>query len=810
MGWAKDNMSAAERETIARRLFEVDDKASGEDKKQEFWLRGLCPIHGESNPSFGYNVTQDYYKCLACNATGDLISLWSHAHGLDQAEGFRQFVALVGGMGVSAGPLSEPVQGQGRGRGRGTKKKPPYEAPVIPEDVWERMKPLPDEWVDRLGNIRGWTEVVIRGMDLRLQTVYRSKEGEIKEVPKPERVAIPIRDKDGKLRNIRLYKPGAKQRKIMSWAAGYGGARLFPAAPNDDAPILLCEGEPDTLCALSYGFNAITQTSKTSRWPKEHLEPFRGREVVICYDADQPGQDHAQTAIDNLLPVAASVRLLVWPDFMGRLADGSWPDDHGQDLTDFFVRHGKSAADLDALIAAARVIEPPPEEVAEDGGDDAQSLGYRRFFASSPGGRLSFKSRLLVDQIMKDMDLVSDPLTGELYRWNGHYWETYSEDHIKCQALQYLGREGNRNRAEDVAYQVRKLSTLPHGRTMNDHPDMVCVKNGMLDLKEFSRPGYKIAPHKKEYYATYELPVEFNPQSTEVCGRWLRYLDETIRTPAAIMQAQEFAGYCLTRDTRYEKCLLLLGDGADGKSTFLKVLQHLVGLENCSAVSFQDLDDQFQRSSIYNRLLNVSTEVTSQALESNLFKAIVSGDEINAAFKHQKSFEFFPFCKLAFAVNRLPRILDNSDGLFRKFLLIKFKRQFLHDADTGLFDTLLGELSEIFLWALMGLQRLREQDGFTECDETADLLIEYRRLNNPVLCFVLDECEVEEGCSCIKANLYQTYREYCRDNGYFQLSKENFFRELGQVIKLKQSRPSINGKRKYKVLGIKIKMSEEQ
>ena len=57
MGWAKDHMTAAGRETNARGLFEVKDNLSGEDKKQEFWLRGLCPLHGESNPSFGYNVT---------------------------------------------------------------------------------------------------------------------------------------------------------------------------------------------------------------------------------------------------------------------------------------------------------------------------------------------------------------------------------------------------------------------------------------------------------------------------------------------------------------------------------------------------------------------------------------------------------------------------------------------------------------------------------------------------------------------------------------------------------------------------------
>ncbi len=796
MGWAKDHMTPAGRETNARGLFEVKDNLSGEDKKQEFWLRGLCPLHGESNPSFGYNVTEDYYKCLACGATGDLVGLWSKVHGLDNSEGFRQFKELVEGMGVSAGPLSDPV------RKRGAKKKPPYEAPVIDEDVWQQMKPLPADWVVRLQEIRGWTADIIAAMDLRLQTVYRDKKGNIKPVPKPERVAIPIRDKDGKLRNIRLYKPGAKQRKIMSWAAGYGGARLFPASPNDTDPIILCEGEPDTLCALSRGFNAITQTSKTSKWSKDDLKQFKGREVVVAYDADQPGQDHAQTAIDNLFTVAAKTSLLVWPDYLGRLADGSWPADHGQDLSDFFVRHGKSEADLNELIAEAKFIEPPPPD------ESALPKGSaRRFFASGPGGRLSFKPRMLADQIMKDVSLLNDPLTMMLYKWNGHFWEEYSSDQVKRRALDYLGREGNKSRAEDACYQVRILSTIEHGRQINDQPELVCVKNGMLNLRKFQNPGYKLGAHKKEYYATYELGVEYNAESTRYCSRWLQYLEETVQTPAAIMQLQEFAGYCLTRETRFEKCLLLYGPGADGKSTFLKILQNLVGLQNCAAVSFQDLDDQFQRSSIYNRLLNVSTEVSSQALESNLFKAIVSGDQINAAFKHQKSFEFFPYCKLAFATNKLPRILDNSDGLFRRLLLIRFKRQFLEDADTNLFDVLMDELSEIFLWALAGLQRLMEQGGFTGCDETADLLMEYRRLNNPVLCFVEDKCELGGDSYVIeKKDIYKNYREFCGDNGYSALSRENFFRELfAAANNIRQYRPRSAGKRTCSLKGIREK-----
>lgn len=181
MGWAHDHVSAADREQIARGLFEVKDSLSGENKDHELWLRGLCPLHGEKNASFGYNVTEDYYKCFSCNAAGDLVDLWSRLRGLDKSEGFRQFRELVGG-GLGSGESSPStlagksvrVQGSRGGAGENMRDEVSEPAPpVIDEEVWERMPPLPDEWVKRLERERGWSLDVVKDFDLRLQTVYR-------------------------------------------------------------------------------------------------------------------------------------------------------------------------------------------------------------------------------------------------------------------------------------------------------------------------------------------------------------------------------------------------------------------------------------------------------------------------------------------------------------------------------------------------------------------------------------------------------------------------------------------------------------
>jgi len=805
MGFCLEKLSAGDRQVIAAGLFVV--RTTSQDRGEQ---HGLCPFHEESNPSFSYNFKKDVYFCQTCDARGDLISLWGHAKGVPESEQFKEFCRAHN---IEMGK-DRPAKGHGRRKDYAPRSTAPdnytgssdhgkEQPPVIDEAAWARMQPLPDAMRRMLLEKRGWTDQVMDAMDLRLQTVYMDKSGRIIDVSRAERIAMPVRDDDGRLRNIRCYKPGAKVNKITSWGAGYGSSRLYPAGSGlASGTVYLCEGEPDTLCARSRGLNAITQTSKTTTWSDDQRRHIKGRDVIICYDADRAGVEYAEKAAAAICDDAKSVRILEWPEYMGRQADGNWPDKHGQDLTDFFVTHGRTINEFQELVAAARHYEPPAKSAEEP-------TGGAQFFRKGASGRWTFVPRWLADQIIKDIPLMYHPATSLLYKWNGRHWEEYHEDNLKKLAISYLGDSAKMNRVSDSTSQARLLSTIQHGREPNDMTDWLCLQNVMLDISNLDGERFTTRPHDRDFYATYSLNVSLEDKVVP-CDRWLQFLDETIQTTEAIMQAQEFAGYCLTRETRYGKCLFLLGPGADGKSTFLKILRKLVGEQNCAAVAFRDMEDQFYRSALYNKLLNISTEVGSAAMESMYFKAICTGDAISAAFKNKTPFEFEPFCKLAFAANKLPRVKDNSDGFFRRVLPISFKRQFFGDADDKWLESKLeAELSGIFQWALAGLYRLRKQNGFTWCDETDELLQDYKRENNPVLCFVEDECVVAAGCEVQKDGLYKSYVDYCKRSGYREYSKVHFFRELAIVRKgLRETKPRKAGDRVRYLEGIGLRAKD--
>ncbi len=801
MGFAKDKINSDVRAQIAASLFVVK---TDDSKRSE--LIGLCPIHGESNPSFSYNVVKDVYFCQSCQATGDLIDLWCHVNGQpDKKEGFKAFCRAH--QIEKDGSSSRPAAAAKR-----QEKKAEKIVPIIDESVWERMQPLPEAFRKKLIKERSWSDDVFEKLDIRLQTVYLDKDGKtIREVSRAERIAIPIRNTNGELVNIRLYRPGAKVGKIMSWGKGYGAAQLFPAAPvQDGSPIVICEGEPDTICAIAHGINAITQTSKLVNWPDHQTEQFKGRNVVVAYDADQPGDDYAWKAAKSLSGSANAIKLLIWPEKMGCVY-GYWPLKHGEDLTDFFAKHGGTVEKFNALKTRihAKPESQKKEESAQKKNEVQPPLGGEEFFHMNNQGRWTFKPRWLADRICEDLQLLFEPLTSRMYQYSGTYWEDFQEEHLEATAIRYLGDESTSSRAADSAKQAKLLSILPHGRETNDS-GMMCLENGMLDISDIKNGEVDLKPHEKEYYATYQLPISFYDSDEKKCTRWLQFLAETIKTPEVIMQAQEFAGYCLTRETRYAKSLLLLGPGSDGKSTFISVIEQLVGERNSTSLSMSDLEDQFYRSGLYNKMLCTSTEISKDYFNSAYFKAIVTGDTISAAHKNKDPFEFKPFCKMIFAGNDMPRSRDNSDGYFRRLLPIRFKRQFFGgEDDKHLAETLTEELPMILNWALAGLIRLLQQDSFTRCEETDEMLHQYRRDNNPVMAFIEAKCTLGESQEVDKDGLYRKYRDFCEQYNYRALNRVHFFKELLIAQKTLESyRPIIEGKRVRMIKGLSLNMDD--
>lgn len=171
------------------------------------------------------------------------------------------------------------------------------------------------------------------------------------------RYTIPVRDTEGVLVNVRMYDPQARESsgKMISWAAGYGEARLFlPKVAKQNQTVVVVEGEMDALCAQSQGLrNVMTHTGGAQTWKNEWGEHFKDKDVVLCYDKDESGASGMRRVVERLRPVARTITIVTLPV--------TAPN---KDITDYFVKTGAGKDDFLRLLDKA---QERPEFAAVEG-----------------------------------------------------------------------------------------------------------------------------------------------------------------------------------------------------------------------------------------------------------------------------------------------------------------------------------------------------------------------------------------------------------------------------------------------------------
>jgi hypothetical protein len=173
------------------------------------------------------------------------------------------------------------------------------------------------------------------------------------------RIFIPIFDEDGDLVNIRKYLPHADEKKVISYAAGYGKSSLFPIQNLKYNEVYLMEGELDCLLALSLGLKALTITCGAGTITKDLAEKLRNKIVNICYDIDDAGTKGADKVAAALIKIAR-VRVVSLP--IKEPSNG--------DFTDYIVTHKHTVEQFVELVNDTPFREYAPLEVVEKQEDE--------------------------------------------------------------------------------------------------------------------------------------------------------------------------------------------------------------------------------------------------------------------------------------------------------------------------------------------------------------------------------------------------------------------------------------------------------
>lgn len=372
-----------------------------------------------------------------------------------------------------------------------------------------------------------------------------------------------------------------------------------------------------------------------------------------------------------------------------------------------------------------------------------------------------------------------------IYLYNGAFWNLLDKDELMSflgDAAQRMGVDkylaGYFRFKEDLYKQFLVSAFLPVPKQARDMI-VINLQNGSFEI---SQDGTSLRGFKKEDFLTYQLPFKFDPQAT--APLFMVYLDRVLPDKNLQSVIAEYFGYIFVRSERLklEKTLLLYGEGANGKSVLFDIINALLGENNFSCFSLQNLTkvDGYQRASLANKLVNYASEINGR-LDVGIFKQLVSGEPVEARQIFGKPFIMVDYAKLVFNCNVLPKDIEHTVAFFRRFIIVPFEITIPEEEqDPQLAQKIIArELSGIFNWILEGLQRLMANKGFTYSEKVNQQVDQYKHESDSVCMFLEEEGYQSHSTKNQQLKvLYIEYREYCIMNGHSPLKKINFIKRL--------------------------------
>lgn len=356
---------------------------------------------------------------------------------------------------------------------------------------------------------------------------------------------------------------------------------------------------------------------------------------------------------------------------------------------------------------------------------------------------------------------------------------------------------------------MQKLHSRRHRQTMIDDARSVYpvdsevfdsdrylfnCKNGTLNLKTL-----EFRDHSPEDYITKICPITYDPEARS--PRWEQYMDEVMCGRQQVVRyVQKALGYSLTGDTSLECLFILYGPTTrNGKTTFIKVLLHLMGEYGRNAdpsVITAGLKNSGGPSEDVARLagarfVGISEPERKITLNASLVKQLTGNNVLTARYLHENSFEFTPQAKIFIDTNHLPTIKDQTLFESKRIRIIPFDRHFTEEEQDGhLEEKLLDEasLSGILNWAVEGY-RLYQREGLGSPEEVRSATAKYSDESDIYVQFTSAWLEPgdEYETSCVSA--YRVFTSWCHELNVFPESYRNFRAAMEKLYRIVAKRP---------------------
>lgn len=415
------------------------------------------------------------------------------------------------------------------------------------------------------------------------------------------------------------------------------------------------------------------------------------------------------------------------------------------------------------------------------------------WFKIDTRGNIRFSSIKFAKYLMDNYHFKTtrDNETLYVFNWNKGIYEDWGEIFVREQIVNELDEDTKEHYQRDILFFIKGSTYFDR---IHNPLGKIAVENGYLDIETL-----QVEPYNPDLFITTRIPVAYDQKAT--CPKILKFLEEVVSQDQMHM-IQEFFGYCLYKAMPFHKALMLVGDGANGKSTLLELLKKLLGADNVNNATLQGLCySRFATANLYGRLANICADIPNDALKrTGTFKMLVGGDTINAQQKFKTPFNFKNHAKLIFSANNVPDTQDDTLAFFRRWIIIICNNIFIgKKCNPHILKEISSPkaLSGLLNFALEGLTRILKNGKFSTTETMEELRNQYIRRSNSAKAFIEESIKYDPNPNKIitTTQMYKNYIDFCTTNNLHSMKKRIFTINMQQYLsKVTQTQRRIDKK----------------
>ena len=389
--------------------------------------------------------------------------------------------------------------------------------------------------------------------------------------------------------------------------------------------------------------------------------------------------------------------------------------------------------------------------------------------------------------------------------FNGRHWVLGMAEIIGIMQEEY-GAINSADRNEVFLYLKNEFA---RGKLKNIIPDnkFISFENGVIDTETG-----ELLNHGEQYYTSNTIPHKYRVIGNDeiknsVVNRFMH--DIACYDQDTVQQLYELIGACLYSGLELNRFVLLSGSGSNGKSTFLDLIQTILGDDNYSNVGLSDVAcSSYEQAMLVGKLVNIGAEIPAETMsqkECSVIKSLVFGDRKTVREIYKAPISFRPYAIQIYSCNELPKFKDSSEGFYRRLLAIPFNARFSLDnnnIDLHMSDKLNDE-REIEIAIYLGINAFMmalKRESYNVTRQMQELENEIRTDSNSVLQWIAsDNIAGDMFNGCEGSVIYDKYRDWCSSNGYsaYSFTSPKFYKIIQNELKLEKYRSG--NKYKYRL-----------